>query len=429
MAEEQIPKEVADLEELARRMQAAGENPEQEADDFAKKMEIPVSGKNAEKTRGVVVSFVQSYKRKEPETANVDWLEKEFFKYPKVWKDDGEAKGAAQVIVETVERYEAERLKLAECKAKGISQESYLANAIEEGAKAAAKAAGKKGGLSDVGQYAAEIDKAIGKANADNAGAMYGMDGGENPQRDSRNADTLDEAQQAQQYEWNDVNRKAIAKNIRQKTGIAALCTVGFQGSRIVGRRIWNNLTGKENKTAEEDAQEFAEKAIMSGASAGLTIATSGGITVAAKSGWLGDKLKKTPVGNIAKAACLGIDNAKTLYKFATGEISGEEAVDEAGSAACSAVGSLAGGGAGVKIGAAMGSVFGPVGTAIGGVVGGLVGGMAGGKVGEAVWEGGKAIVKTAVSAVKTVASAAWEGIKSVGSAIGNFVSGLFSWW
>jgi hypothetical protein len=171
----------------------------------------------------------------------------------------------------------------------------------------------------------------------------------------------IQEEQEAKQYEWNEVNGKAIATNIGQKAGVAALCAVGFQGARIVGRRIWNSLTGKPNKDIEEDAAEFAESALESGASAGLTVAVTGGITVAAKSGWLGEMLKRTPVGHIANAVCVGIENVKVLADFATGKISGEEAVDRAGDATCSLVGSLACGAEGASIGAAVGSVLGPV--------------------------------------------------------------------
>ncbi|GHU25625.1 hypothetical protein FACS1894172_05890 [Spirochaetia bacterium] len=39
----------------------------------------------------------------------------------------------------------------------------------------------------------------------------------------------------------------------------------------------------KEHNPVEEDVQEFAESAIKSGASAGLTVAATGGITVAIK--------------------------------------------------------------------------------------------------------------------------------------------------
>jgi len=199
---------------------------------------------------------------------------------------------------------------------------------------------------------------------------------------------------------------------------------VGFQGARIVGRRIWNSITGKPNNNIEKDTAEFVESAIKSGASAGLTVAVTGGITVAAKNGLLGSVLKSTPVGRIANAVCVGIENVKILGEFATGKITGEEAVNKAGDATCSLVGSLALGAKGASVGAAIGTVLGPVGTVIGGIAGGIIGGMAGSTVGHAIWEGGKAIVKTAANTVRSIASGISEGAKSVFGGIKNFLFG-----
>ena len=72
----------------------------------------------------------------------------------------------------------------------------------------------------------------------------------------------IQEEHEAKQYEWNDVNSKAIARNIGQKAGVAAMLAVGFQGARVLGRRIWNTLTGQSNSSIEKDAAEFAESAL-----------------------------------------------------------------------------------------------------------------------------------------------------------------------
>jgi hypothetical protein len=232
------------------------------------------------------------------------------------------------------------------------------------------------------------------------------------------------EEAEAKQYDWNETSRIDIAKNIGQKAGAAALLSVGFQGARILGRRIWNGITGKENNSAEEDLQEFVQSSLKSAATSGLTVAVTGGVTVAVKSGWLGNALKNTPAGRIANAVCIGIENAKILCKFAKGEITGAEALDQAGSATCSLVGGLAGGAKGASIGAALGTALGtalgPVGTAIGGVVGGVVGGIAGSTVGEAIYEGGKKIVTTVVDTVKSISSTVREGVSAIGCGVAS---------
>ena len=187
-------------------------------------------------------------------------------------------------------------------------------------------------------------------------------------------------------------------------------------------------MTGQANSSIEEDAAEFAESALKSGASAGLTVAVTGGLVVVCRSGWLGAVLRRTPAGQIANAVCIGIENVKVLADFASGKITGEEALDRAGDATCSLVGSLALGVEGATLGASIGSALGPIGTFVGGIAGGLVGGIAGSTVGRAVWEGGKAIAKTVANSVKSAASSLWEGTKSVASSVGNFIGSVFSW-
>ncbi len=218
---------------------------------------------------------------------------------------------------------------------------------------------------------------------------------------------------EAKQYDWNDASRIDIAKNIGKQAVVAAAMTAGFQGARILGRRVWNSITGKENQSANEDLKEFFDSSISSAANVGVQVAVSGGLVVAAKSGWL-TVLKDTPAGQIANIAYVATENAKCLYKFAKGEMSATETLDAMGSTNASAIGGLYG----AMQGAAYGLAFGGVGAFVGAVVGGL----AGSSVGEAVYQGSKAIVKTAVSVVKS----AYEGVKSVAKSAWNTVKSWF---
>ncbi|MBV5298773.1 MAG: hypothetical protein JZU64_11755 [Rhodoferax sp.] len=208
---------------------------------------------------------------------------------------------------------------------------------------------------------------------------------------------------EAKQYEWNEVSRINIAKTIGKQALIGAGITAGLQGIRILSRRVWNKIKGEENPPASEDLKEFFESSLENTAHVGVQVAVSGAIVVAVKNGLVGKLLQGTPAGQIANVVCCGMQGAKVLYKFAKGEITSDEALDEAGRATCSAVGSLVSAGYGMTQGAALGAVLGPVGVVLGGFVGGVVGGMAGSTIGEAVFEGGKAIIKTSVKAVKTI--------------------------
>ena len=169
-------------------------------------------------------------------------------------------------------------------------------------------------------------------------------------------------------------------------------------------------MRGQESAPASEDLEEFFESSVKSAAHVGAQTAASGAVVVAARTGWI-EALEHTPAGRIAGIVHVGIENAKVLFKFAKGELNGEEALDAMGTCTASAVGGLVGAGKGAAVGALIG---GPVGAAVGGVVSGI----AGSKIGEAVYEAGKAIVKTAKKVVKTVK----KGIKKVKKALRKLV-------
>jgi hypothetical protein len=193
-----------------------------------------------------------------------------------------------------------------------------------------------------------------------------------------------------------------IAKEIGKKAFIGAAFSAGFQGARILGRRVWNNLTGKENPTANEDLQEFFASSVKSAANVGVQVAVSGALVVAVKNGWL-KVLKGTPAGQLANIAYIGLENAKCLIKFANGEMTASETLDAMGNTTCCAVAGIAGAVKGAAIGLAFG---GPIGAFVGSVVGGI----AGSAIAEPLYQGGKAIVKAAAKVIQT----AYEGTKKV---------------
>lgn len=233
--------------------------------------------------------------------------------------------------------------------------------------------------------------------------------------------------QEAKQYEWNDVNKITIAKQIGKQALVGACINAGMQGSRILARRAWNSFNGKVNPSASEDMQEFFESTIKGAANIGVQVAVSGALIVAAKNGWLGKWLKDTPAGKIANIAYIAMENAKILFKLGKGELTKEEALGAMAQTTTVAIATLSYAANGAALGAYYGVVFGPAGAAVGGFVGGIAGGMAGSKIGEAIYAGGKAIVKTAVSVLKEVASTMTKGIKTVADGVSNFASSVLS--
>jgi hypothetical protein len=123
----------------------------------------------------------------------------------------------------------------------------------------------------------------------------------------------------------------------------------------------------------------------------------------------------------ITTAVIGGIENAKILYKFAKGELTGVEAADAMGMTTSAIAGGTLG---------AMGvlSLFTPpVGWVVGAVAGG-VGALAGSKVGEKIYQAGKEIVKTGATIVKTAVKAVADVGKAVVSGFKNVTKALFSW-
>ncbi len=233
---------------------------------------------------------------------------------------------------------------------------------------------------------------------------------------------------EAKKYEWSDTNRINVAKEIGKSALIAAGFTCAFQGARILGRRAWNAITGKENQSASEDLKEFFESSIKTGVNVGATTAVAGGFVVAARSGWLGALAKGLKANVITTAVIGGIENAKILYKWAKGELTPTETADAMGTTTASLIYGFQGGLAGAEIGAALGAVGGPIGVAIGGVVGGVVVGIAGSKVGEKIYQAGKEIVKTGATIVKTAFKAPVDVGKAVINGIKNVFDSLLSW-
>ena len=235
------------------------------------------------------------------------------------------------------------------------------------------------------------------------------------------------EEYEACQYDWNQASRLDIAKQFAKQALVGACIAAALQGARILGRRVWNRLTGKANAAVGEDLKEFFESSLKSCGHVGLQVAVSGALVVAIKSGWLGKALKNTPAGRIANIAFVALENAKVLFKLGKGEITRDQALDAMGNVTVTCALSLAATAAGAELGAAIGCVFGPVGAIVGGFLGGLAAGIAGGAIADKVYQGGKAVTRAALDMAESAHTAVTDGVKVVGRAVGAAFSGLRS--
>lgn len=492
-----------------------------------------ITEQDAENTGLLIGEFVRSYEESKNTIPLETWLIVELQKHPNVWESDAEIKETAHEIITTIENGNEARVSLYAHTDAGNSESSWIANRIEQSATIA--------GISDIGQYAAEIETAIQQANEAMATTIVTKDGtisqafnldgflaeqhhvdtfnleaaaqgksfrakalvpdgtayGKNSMdigiydangklvgryqvkygKDADATQTLwekgdyrgqkklvpadqvdsiegatdrlehdgiqskpltkaeakklqDKAQQraeAKQYKWNDVNRGEIGKKIGKQALISAVLVAGFHGVRILSRRIWNKLQGKQNKTVSQDLKEFFVSSIKSGFFTGVQVAVAGAIVIAVKNGWLGKALKKTPAGRIAAAVQVGMENAKILYQFAKGQISGEEALNAMGKTTISTSISLAAAGLGATKGAAIGAVLGPVGAIIGGIVGGVVSGLVGGVAGDLVFEGAKVLAKAATNWVRNMAQSVSSTVENTLRSMTRSISRIFS--
>ena len=216
--------------------------------------------------------------------------------------------------------------------------------------------------------------------------------------------------------DWNLYNTKELAVNLGKQAGAARMQAVLLSTGIELAGRVMNG--------EEIEGGEVVETALLTGADTGVKAAAGGALTVAAQQGVLPIIPPGTPPGTIAKIACVGIEDAKILWKAAKGEITMSEALEQMGRTSTSMAAGLCCAGAGAAIGVAALGWIPIVGPIAGGLIGGIAGYTAGSKIGEKVYNGAKKVAGKA----KEVASKVWEGAKSVGSSIVSGLRSLLPW-
>ena len=221
------------------------------------------------------------------------------------------------------------------------------------------------------------------------------------------------------QLDWNEFSVKALAKELCEQTGKAALigAAVGAVGEVITEKKNGEPIQPKE----------IVKKAFQGGADAGVKYLAAGALKIAAEKGLLHAIPKGTPAAVVAAVAYSGIECAKIAYKMGKGEYTVTEGLGKMQDVALAAAGgvlaSAKGAAIGAKIGAAIGCVVPGPGNVIGGFVGGVVGGavgyMAGSAAGKAVSSGLKKAGQAAAKGLQRFGSAVKEGAKAFASALG----------
>ena len=213
---------------------------------------------------------------------------------------------------------------------------------------------------------------------------------------------------------WNHYKTKDIAIGIGKQTGYSALMGAAIgAGSEVAGKLI---------RGEKIEGKEVVKKAVTTGADFGVKAALSGALKAGAEKGIIKCIPKGTPAGLIANVVFVGVENAKILYKYGKGEISGDQAFAKIEETTTSAVGGLMAMGYGVAKGAAIGaSIGGPVGAAIGGFIGGTVAYMAGSAAGTAIAKARRNFATATTKAAISVAKSSFA--KTISAKVSAFTS------
>ena len=224
------------------------------------------------------------------------------------------------------------------------------------------------------------------------------------------------------EIKWDKLSKVEITKSIVGQTTKTIAIASMIQGGRILGRNIWNSITGEKNQSLDKNIKEWLKSSWVGIKAIGIQTAVTTGLTIAVRKGFVGALAKNTPIGKIANIAYVGIENFKILWKIGSGEIGFKDGLKQMTTVTTSAIGGIVGAGYGITLGATLGSVVPVVGTVIGGFVGGVLGGIAGSSVGEVVSKG----AITVVSGVKSVLTSTVKAVGSVLSSVKNFASSFW---
>ncbi len=394
------------------------------------KGELCASDEDFKRLNDLIGDFIESYEHRPEGQDYKDWLKDEFVRRSKTWASENELLQDYNQIVEYTEVITANYKEFREHLEQGKSAESWIAEKIEEGAKSL--------GI-DASQHAQSIEEAMQKANQEVAeqfekvridiSEKFGIEipGGKQPiLRGPAGRPPVS----GQPAEWNEFTRISVAKDARMQCLDNACGNIAARGAGMLAQRLYNTVTGKEQRDLGDDLEDFCKSSLKEAVNAGLGSAVSGAMTVFGRSSQ-STVLRAVSGGAMAATAFDMLDKTRILYQAAEGSMDPVEAIDAIANSTCVTCGSLVGGAFGAAAGAVVGTVLGPVGTAVGARVGSYIGSLLGESAGQKVYEGGKKIIKTIGSAVKSAASAVGSVVKSaasaVGSAFSSFCSGVAS--
>lgn len=213
---------------------------------------------------------------------------------------------------------------------------------------------------------------------------------------------------------WNSYTNKELLVNLGKEVAIAGAISAAMAG----GMSIVNDLI--HGRKVERG--KAIRKALNAGKDGGVKYAATAALKYEAEKGSI-LVLRKFTGTELAGVTCMGIENARILYKYAKGDISGKVALDGLGRTSISQFSGMYGA---LRLGAMIGSAVAPVvGTTIGSMVGGMIGYLAGSTIGNVIYEGSKKIGEVITSKIRSTVRSGVSFAKSVVKAGRNLVFGF----
>ena len=379
--------------------------PDKEYTDVSDDKLTPVKGfdiKSAEQIAPLMGRFMKAYAESEQD-GETEWLDAPL-KEAMPERSDDEIQNIRKEIHASVTKWDADMESIHEACAEGKTKEEWLEGKLQEATIGV--------NVADYGEYLAEANTGLHLANQE---AIEGTR--------EQQADFEDGEENTQ--EWDAANTHALAMQLGKEVEV----------SNLAGTVLRTGWEMAEKTPLGEDLQNIKKvaDALRSGEDQGVKEAASAALKTGVEKGYIPFLPKNTPTPIVSSLACMGVEQAKIVLKFADGDISGGQAVNLMGRVAtvhasnvCCHFGEKIGRQVGQKLGMMVGAVIpvlAPVGMVVGGFVGGVVGRIGGSVIGKTI---GKAVRKVAEVA-KPVLKSAWEGIKSVGRTIMNGIKSLFS--
>lgn len=305
-----------------------------------------------------------------------------------------EAKKTVDTISETIEVIADNFEDLQKAKAEGKSRAQWLKGKLDDTIETHK--------IENTEEFITEIKDSLKDSNASIGVEVFGK--------------KIDISEPLKTPKYNDLNKTAIVNDFQNE----------IKNNTLLGAVVFEKgkITIDDKHKEIKAVKDYFEAKLDSPQDKTFKKAISTATVIAQEKNILPKKLSSKSPEEISMIVDKGVTAAKIAYKVGNGELSPIDAVEYTIDRNVAILNSAivrtttrVGGVVGGRVGAVIGSIFGPAGTVVGAAIGTVVGKVAGYVVGKVIGEG----VKKVATAVKNVAKSAWEGVKSVASALNPF--------